>query len=187
VALNDALMRYYEGLYEAGSGNVEKAQALRDELRSLLPAAADQAETAIIQETIRHLSAEVFAARGQADQAIAEFGRMAEAGPDLTNIGTIVIPNLLFRGDLPARALAARGDLDKAISEYERLLDPMNTGRRLTHPLVRYRLAKLYERKGLDRPAIEHYRRLGEIWKNADAGLEAVRDARSRLASLRDR
>jgi len=44
----------------------------------------------------------------------------------------------------------------------------------------------LYEEKGWERKAIEHYEKFLELWKNADSGVAEEEDARSRLAVLKE-
>jgi tetratricopeptide (TPR) repeat protein len=98
----------------------------------------------------------------------------------------LIVYNIPFLQDVLARAYYLNGELDKAISEYERLstFDPKSNDRRLIHPKYHYRLAKLYEEKGLKEKAIGELEKFLELWKNADKDLPELVDAKSRLANL---
>ena len=61
----------------------------------------------------------------------------------------------------------------------------MFRGFRLIHPLSRFRLAKLYEQKGLRPKALEQYEKLALIWKDADPGFPEAQEVRQRLAALK--
>jgi len=96
--------------------------------------------------------------------------------------------NLPPHEDLLARAYYRKGNIDQAISEYERLTAfvPQGPDRRLIRPEYHYELARLYEGRGLPEKAIERYERFLQIWRNADAHLPALTDAKKRLNALKN-
>jgi tetratricopeptide (TPR) repeat protein len=108
--------------------------------------------------------------------------------PSLNSTHTLIYYNFIPYRDAAARAYVKLGDLDKAIDEYERLItfDPDSKDRRLIHPKYHYRLAKLYEEKGWEGKAIEHYEKFLDLWKNADPGIPEIEDAKAKLAELKN-
>lgn len=84
--------------------------------------------------------------------------------------------------DCLANAHLHLGRLDEAIAEYQRVLrlNPNDA-------LSRHHLALAFERKGTPQLARVELMRFLEIWKGADANLRELKDARARLAHLRDR
>ena len=73
------------------------------------------------------------------------------------------------------------------IVEYEQLItyEPEKREWLLIHPRYHYRLAKLYEEKGLTDKAIEQYETFLNIWKDADEDWPEMADAKKRLAMLK--
>ena len=74
---------------------------------------------------------------------------------------------------------------------YEQVLSLPQWGRHsvdvLQVPYIHQRLGSLYESKGDARKAVEHYRALIELWKNADAELQPrVESARAAVRRLAD-
>ena len=85
-----------------------------------------------------------------------------------------------------AKAYTASGDIDKAQAEFEKItstvVDRLSYGDCYARSF--YELGKIYEQKSWKGKAIEHYEKFLDLWKDADAGLPEVNDARKRLAAL---
>ena len=98
----------------------------------------------------------------------------------------VIAYNFPFLRDALARAYEQNGEIDKAIAEYERMttFDLKSKEPFLIHPKYYYRLAKLYEQKGMKAKAGENFQRFLDLWKNADPGQPEVEDARKRLSGL---
>lgn len=89
--------------------------------------------------------------------------------------------------DSLAQAYKNVGDLDKAEEELQKIIS-LEKGRLDTGDFYAksfYMLGKIYEQKGLKANAIEHYEKFLDLWKDADAGLPEVEDARERVAGLK--
>jgi serine/threonine protein kinase/Tfp pilus assembly protein PilF len=87
--------------------------------------------------------------------------------------------------DVLPRAYLALGQLDSSVAAYERAVsfdaDPDSP----ILPRYHYRLAQVYERKGLNAKAIGEYEKFLKIWGKADPIYKEPGDARVRLAKLR--
>ena len=86
--------------------------------------------------------------------------------------------------DVLPRAYLALGQLDSSVAAYERAVD-RSTNTWPIFPRYHYRLAQLYERKGMNAKAIAEYEKFLKIWGKADPIYKEPADARSRLAKLR--
>jgi tetratricopeptide (TPR) repeat protein len=129
---------------------------------------------------------EILLLEGQADKAVSLLENSMELGVPPSIQGILGIYNLPFPDDVLARAYAANGAPDKAVAEYERLttFDPKRPERSLIHPTDHLRLAKLYEGGGDKLKAAAAYRKFLALWKDADAALPEIVEAKKRLAAL---
>ncbi len=82
------------------------------------------------------------------------------------------------------RAYLALGQLDSSVAAYERAVDHSLCDWPI-FPRYHYRLAQVYERKGLNTKAIAEYEKFLKIWRKADPIYKEPADARARLARLR--
>jgi tetratricopeptide (TPR) repeat protein len=79
--------------------------------------------------------------------------------------------------DCLADAYLALGRFDEAIAEYQRILK-LNPN----YPLVHYHLAQAYERKGQRDQARAEYQQFLQVWKDADADIPEIINAKKALA-----
>ncbi len=130
------------------------------------------------------LLSEILLAKGKPDSAIAVSDSLVL--PEVAPNALHCIPS---RWDVRARAFVSQRKIDSAIAEYERLatFDARSTDRRLIHPDYHFRLAQLYERKGLEDKAIAQFKKFLEIFRDADPGLREPVEARKALARLQSR
>jgi tetratricopeptide (TPR) repeat protein len=174
------------GLIELKEGKVSSAKARAAEMTSLLPGlTASQKDWGSFATDF--LQAEVALTEGSPDKAIAVFEKTALPVPfGMQEVIPLAAYNTPLLKDVLARAYAQKGDVDRAIVEYEKLVtfNPASRARFLVHPVLHFRLAKLYEQKGLKPKAAERYQKFLELWKDADPGQPELDDVRKRLASL---
>jgi tetratricopeptide (TPR) repeat protein len=87
-----------------------------------------------------------------------------------------------------AYAYYRAGNLEKARKEYESI--KLLTDGRLEHgysyAISHYMLGQIYEKQGKTKKAIENYEKFLEMWKDADADVSEVENARERLTGLEE-
>ncbi|MCI0696812.1 protein kinase [candidate division KSB1 bacterium] len=180
---------FYLGLVNAKLGQIDSAKHHLEVTKSVL-SLAEREE--IERPKFHHdlLAAEILLAEGSPEDAIITSQKIKHLQLSMSmSIPDAFVYNLPFREDIAARAYQLEGNLDGAIAEYERLtmIDPQNNDRRMIPARFHYRLANLYEQKGLTAKAIARYEHFLNVWKNADPDWPELNDAKARLARLKGR
>ena len=147
--------------------------------------------TRVLEQALIRLRAEILLLEGKPAEAIAfmekEFhlsipaGHIPPSGPF-----NYLFLNFPLDQDVVPRAYERMGNLDKAIEAYRKLIyfDPNSPDRRMRNPIYHYRLGKLLEARGLKDQAAAEYRKLIEIWKDADPGIPELADAKKRMGAI---
>jgi len=182
-----AFYYFYLGLVDLKQGKVESAKSSLVKIKSLLPDVYPRFKNWI---SFYHdfLQAEILLAEGDIKKAITVCVKSSPLVV-IDEIPLLVLFNVPFLKDVLARAYRQNGEIDKAIVEYERLItfDPQKEELCLIHPKHYYRLAELYERKGMKRKAIENYEKFLNLWQEADSDIPEFIEAKKRLSKLQSK
>ena len=174
---------FHNGLLDLKLGQINSAKSRLAEMRSILP------RSKIVNDyEYNFLWGEILLAEGKPQEAISLLEKMPPRILITLSYGPLLVAyNFPFLKDTLARAYEQNRQIDKAIAEYERLTAPYpkSTNPFLIHPKYYYRLAKLYEKKGLALKAKENFNRFLDLWKDADPGQPEVEDAKTHLAGLK--
>jgi tetratricopeptide (TPR) repeat protein len=179
------------GFVEWKKGQIKESKQRVEEIRSLSAQfAGDQSDLYLqLKKNCQILQAEIWLSEGKAAEAVSFLeDEFALRIPIITPAYARVLAwyNLPLNQDILARAFQKTGNLDRAIDEYQKLInfDPASQDRRMHNPLYHYRLAKLYEEKGMREEAKKEYARFLELWRDADSDRPELADAKARLAQL---
>jgi len=182
------------GLVQWKKGQIKEAKQRIEEIRSLFAQFREDQSGLYLQleKNYQLLQAEVWMSEGKTAEAINFLEKEFALHIPLFNPAYARVfawYNFPLDQDVLARAYQKMGNLDKAIEEYRKLLtfDPTSQDRRLHNPVYHYRLAKVYEQKGVKEEAKREYARFLELWKDADTGIPELVDAKKRLAQLQGR
>jgi tetratricopeptide (TPR) repeat protein len=179
------------GFVEWKKGQIQEAGQRVEEIRSFMARFPGRENDLYLQlqKNFCLLQAEVWLSEGKVTEAIrfleSEFSLHI---PMINSVYAIFFTWLNFPPDqdVLARAYQKVGNLDRAIEEYQKLItfDPASQDRRLHNPVYHYRLAKLFDQKGLNEEAKKEYSRFLDLWKDADPGIPEFQDAKKRLSQL---
>jgi serine/threonine protein kinase/predicted Zn-dependent protease len=158
-------------------GAIQEAQQTADELSILI-------EGGIYKKIIRlfyYLQGKIELKKKNYAEAIDHFEKaiaLSYGGP------------LTLRADFVdslAQAFYESGDMENARKEYEKIA--AKTSGRLSYGDIYARsfcmLGKIYRQQGDTAKAVENYTKFLDLWKDADPGIEEVKDAKTRLAALK--
>lgn len=172
------------GLVDVAEGRAAAARASLDGLRSQAAVAAATQTGSVLN--VSRLQAAVLAADGNVDQAIAALAPVWPGVPS-GGYGQLFLYLCPLAQDDLARLYVRKQDWDRAIAEYKVLtvIGPAHTNRRFIHPIYHYRVAQVYEKKGMNAEAAAEYARFVKLWEKADPPRPEVRDARNRLSRMK--
>ena len=181
-----ALYNFYEGYVDLETGRLDAAQKKLGAFKAVLTSAQNLPVPQVFRYLGGEFEGEVLLRLGSFDQAVAALEKSPSRGSPPSTQYIVPLYVQPFALDALGRAYRAVGDLDKAIAEYQRLttIDPARPERNWIHPKFHFRLAELYDQKGMRERAVERYRKFLDIWKNADPEIPEVVEAKKRLAAL---
>jgi len=184
--LNEVLLGFYQGLADIRQSRPDAAKAQLAKIEAARPSIVEQ-EKPTLEMAYYHLQSEILAAQGDPEKTIEAYKKIGIVPIEIGSIYTLIMSGVPYSYDIVVRAYLKKGELDKSIAEYEKLISPDPAARqfRLIHPQSRFRLAKLYERKGLRLKAVEQYEKLTQIWKDADPGFSEAQEVKQRLTALK--
>jgi tetratricopeptide (TPR) repeat protein len=184
---NRLIYEYYQGLFEVRRNAPAAARERLAAMERLLPQAATPPDADPLTAGTEQLRTEILLAEGRPQEALAAFEKIQRTPLSVFPLVLLVQRNVPYILDLKGRAQVMMGNKEQAIALYERFVspDPRLREMELLHPFSRLELAKLYVSTGDRTKAITQLEQLAEFWKEADAGLPQVEEARRLLTTLR--
>ena len=171
-----------EGRLEAARRNIEAAAAAWPKSE---PARLGRDQ--VLEQALIRLRAEALVLEGKAAEAITlidkDFKLIIPGFGTSAYLGITLFLNFPLDQDVVPRAYEKMGNADKAIETYQKLLtfDPRGQDRRMHNPVYHYRLAKLYDARGLKAQAKAEYKKLLDDWKDADPGIPELVEAKKQI------
>ena len=170
---------HFLGLAYLGLGQIEEAKKTAQQLYYFIE------KTGCLKHLRHyyHLAGKIALAEGHSAEALKDLERAISLLPSERE--TRDEHALYF--DALAAACYRAGDFEKALESYTKIIS-LTTGRLIWGDIyVRsyYWLGKIFQKTGMAAEAAAHYEKFLELWKNADAGLPEIEDARKQLVLLK--
>lgn len=167
------------GLASLGMGRIEEAKRIGQQVRQLI----ERESAPKRMRRYEHLMGQIALAEGRTDQAIRHFEQAISLLPGQRENND----EQAFYYDGLAAACYQGGLWPRAMETYRAILS-LTTGRLTWGDIYArsyYWLGKIYQKIGNSAEAAVHYENFLELWKNADAGMPEVADAKTQLEAVR--
>jgi tetratricopeptide (TPR) repeat protein/tRNA A-37 threonylcarbamoyl transferase component Bud32 len=167
------------GLILSAMGSPDKARRAAEELAVLVKKAVNPKE----ERRVDHLLGTIELQQGNLEEAI---DHLKKAVGQIPHEHEFELDEQAFYYEPLALSYFMSGDLEKAKAEYLKIAS-LTSGRQHYGDIYArsfYALGKIAEKQGDRAAARENYRKFLDLWKDADAGLPEVADAKKRLAAL---
>jgi serine/threonine protein kinase/Flp pilus assembly protein TadD len=170
-----------KGIFYVHSGLADEAQKIVDRLDTLIQEGANKKAIRLSY----FVKAEIEEEKENFSSAIELLNKAVTLLPPENDLETNHHP--LFYESL-AQAYYKSGDLEKALEMFEKItlltLSRAESGDIYVKSF--YVLGKINEEQGNRAEAIEHYEKFLDLWKDADPGISEVKEARMKLAGLKN-
>ena len=175
---------FFKGLTQVAMNSLTEARRSADELKRQIDRGLNRKEIRYFY----HLIGMIELARGNFPQAISYFNQAIFLLPHQYYRHPWIVGNdrALFLDSL-AQAYFRSGDLDEAQEEFGKI-QVLTVGRLDYGDIYAksyYWLGKIFEQKKWRQLAKDNYQKFLDLWRDADAGIPEVEDARRGLATLR--
>jgi tetratricopeptide (TPR) repeat protein len=165
----------FKGLAYLEMNSLSEAQRTADELKKLI---RKEQNKKLIRD-YHHLAGMIEFKKENFAKAIKEFKKAVSLSSLQHSFSALFLNSL-------ALAYYEAGDLEKAREEYERII-ALTYGRLYYGNIYvnsHYMLGKIYQDNGLNKKALEHYRRFVDLWREADHDFPEIVDAKKQVTAL---
>jgi len=173
---------HFKGLSYIDMELMDEARRAADQIEELFQNVANKKAV----RSFNHLLGLIELKKDNYAKSIEYFEKVADLLPNEHGIGTDYNDHALYLDSL-ALAYYKAGEIEKSRENYERITNFI-TNRLFWGDIYAksfYMLGKIYEQKGWEGKAIEHYEKFLDLWKDADPGIPELGDAKKRLAALK--